>query len=126
MSDATAVRHGYYAGWGGADYEASPDGPRARLYSPRPAAGFTAARDGRYVRVVPVTELEHLSYVSTRCVWRGEPFLVLAHHDGWLRVEYTGGKAPVAERLGLEPFDRGVYQAWAPLRDVTELREEWV
>ncbi|MFC0042134.1 hypothetical protein [Actinomadura rayongensis] len=126
MTDTLTIRHGYYAGWGGADYEASPCGAQVRLYATRAASGFVPAGTGRYVRIVPLTEVEHLSYVTTRCVWRGEPFLVLAHHDGWLRVEYTGGRAPVAERLGLERFDRGVYQAWAPAREVAELREEWV
>jgi len=38
-------------------------------------------------------------------------------------VEYTGGKAPVARELGLEEFDYGVYQGWAPVADVTDLRE---
>ena len=44
-------------------------------------------------------------------------------HDAWLRVEYTGGKAPVAAELGLEEFDYGVYQGWAPKQEVTDMRE---
>ncbi|MEU6038102.1 hypothetical protein ABZ801_22085 [Actinomadura sp. NPDC047616] len=120
------IRHGYYAGWRGTDYEASPDGDGVRLYLSRPADGFTQAAPDRYVRVVPAAEVDHLSYVRTRCSWRGEPFVVLGEHGEWLRVEYTGGKAPVAERLGLEPFDRGVYQAWAPRGEVQDVREETV
>jgi hypothetical protein len=46
--------------------------------------------------------------------------------DGWLRVEYTGGKAPVAQTLGLEAFDYGVYQGWAPLAEVEDLIEHRV
>jgi hypothetical protein len=41
-------------------------------------------------------------------------------------VEYTGGRAPVAESLGLELFDRGVYQAWASKHEVEDVREESV
>ena len=48
---------------------------------------------------------------------------MLGEADGWLRVEYTGGKAPVARTLGLEEFDFGVYQGWAPAAEVTDLRE---
>ncbi|MFF5261134.1 hypothetical protein ACFY4C_19515 [Actinomadura viridis] len=120
------VRHGFYARWRGAEYEASPDGPRMRLYLERPADGFTPVAPGRHVRVVPAAEVDGFAYVSTRCTWRGEPFVVLGEHDGWLRVEYVGGKAPVAERLGLEMFDRGVYQAWAPRAEVEDVREEAV
>ncbi|MQY08351.1 hypothetical protein [Actinomadura macrotermitis] len=121
-----SIRHGYYARWQGAEYEASPDGARVRLYRARPAEGFAQVTETRHVRVVPAAEVESLVYVTTFCQWRGEPFAVLAEHEGWLRVEYTGGKAPVAERLGLEPFDRGVYQAWAPRGEVGDIREEAV
>jgi hypothetical protein len=38
-------------------------------------------------------------------------------------VEYTGGLAPVANALGLEEYDYGVYQSWAPRDEVTEIRE---
>ncbi len=120
------MRHGYYARWRGAEYEASPDGDRVRLYLDAPAEGFMRVSPDRHVRVVPATEVDRLSYVSTMCTWRGEGFAVLGEHDGWLRVEYTGGKAPVAERLGLEMFDRGVYQAWAPRGEVENVREETV
>ncbi|MEU5882123.1 hypothetical protein [Spirillospora sp. NPDC047279] len=120
------MRHGYYAAWRGGEYEASPDGPQVRLYSAAPVDGFEEASPGRFVRVVRAGEVERLLYVNTFCTWRGEPFVVLGEHETWLRVEYTGGKAPVAERLGLEAFDRGVYQAWAPRTEVMDLREEAV
>ncbi|WP_030167159.1 hypothetical protein [Spirillospora albida] len=118
------IRHGYYAGWRGAEYEASPDGDGVRLYAARPADGFHQATPDRYVRVVPLADVERLTYVSTHCTWRGEPFVVLGEHDGWARVEYTGGRVPVAEELGLEQFDRGVYQAWAPRAELRDVREE--
>lgn len=118
-----SVRRGFYASWRGLEYEASPDGPQVRLYAGSPAEGFAEVLPGRHVRVVPAAELDRLTYVTTVCTWRGEPFLVLGEHDDWLRLEYTGGRTVVAERLGLETFDRGVYQTWAPRGEVTDLHE---
>lgn len=120
------IRNGFYARWRGDEYEASPDGDLVRLYAERAAEGFRMITPVRYLRVVPAAEVDHVRYVSTHCVWRGEPFAVLGEQDGWLRVEYTGGRAPVAERLGLETFDRGVYQAWASRHEVADIREEIV
>jgi hypothetical protein len=72
--------------------------------------------------VLPAAEVD-LAYVRTTCSWRGEPFIVIGEQEGWLRVEYTGGRAPVAESLGLEEFDFGVYQGWAPSSEVSEVGE---
>ena len=117
------MRDGYLARWRGVEYEASPDGVSVRLYQPTPAEGFERVRDRRYVKLVPIEEIEDLSYVRTTCSWRGEPFIVLAEYDNWLRVEYTGGRAPAARALQLEEFEFGVYQGWVPAAEVTELRE---
>lgn len=119
-------RDGYAARWQGREYSASPDGDWVRLYLPGPADGFTEVRPGRYLRVVPMAEVEELTYVRTTCMWQGQPFIVLARHDDWLRVEYTGGRGPVAQAMGLEVFDYGVYQGWAPLAEVTDVREHRV
>jgi hypothetical protein len=73
--------------------------------------------------VVKLSEVDDLSYVRTVCLWRGEPFVVLAEAEAWLRVEYTGGRSPKALELGLEAFDFGVYQGWAPRKEVSDLRE---
>ncbi len=117
------MRDGYQATFGGVVYEASPDKDTLRLYSTEPDDGFVKISDRRYRRVIAADEAENFCYVRTTCTWRGEPFIVLGEHEGWLRVEYTGGKAPVATTLGLEEFDFGVYQGWAPAMDVTDIRE---
>lgn len=117
------MRDGYVARWRGREYEASPDGDRVRLYQAEPGEGFDEVRPGRFVRALPATDIENLVYVRTMCTWKGQPFIVLAEHGHWLRVEYTGGRRPVAESLGLEEFDFGVYQGWAPAHEVTDLRE---
>jgi hypothetical protein len=51
---------------------------------------------------------------------------VLAEAGAWLRVEYTGGRAPIARQMGLEEFDFGVYQGWAPGHEVRDLYEHRV
>jgi hypothetical protein len=117
------IRDGYAARWRGVEYEASPDGDEVRLYRPDAADGFDEVRPGRYRRIVSTGEIDEFVYVRTTCTWRGKPFIVLGEHDGWLRVEYTGGLASAAAELGLEEFDYGVYQGWAPRSEVGELRE---
>jgi hypothetical protein len=117
------MRDGFVARWRGQEYEASPDGGEVRLYTAEPADGFEPIRPGRHRRIVPAGEVSDLTYVRTVCSWRGEPFILLGEHESWLRVEYTGGKAPVAASLGLEEFDFGVYQGWAPAAEVTDVRE---
>ena len=117
------MRDGYFARWRGREFEVSPDGVDMRLYTTTPEEGFAPVRPGRFVRVVPTAEIEDFCYIRTTCTWQNEPFIVLGEADGWLRVEYTGGKAPVARTLDLEEFDFGVYQGWAPLHEVTNIRE---
>ncbi|GAA1802734.1 hypothetical protein HC028_07255 [Planosporangium flavigriseum] len=117
------IRDGYAARWQGCEHEASPDGEQIRIYRASPEDGFEEVRPGRFRRFVPADEVEELVYIRTTCMWRDEPFIVLAEHESWLRVEYTGGLAPVAARLSLEEFDFGVYQGWVPRDEVTELRE---
>jgi hypothetical protein len=95
-----------------------------RLYRADPAPGFDLVAPGRFVRVVAPSELELMTYEHTLCTWRGQPFKILTERDGWYRVEYLGGRAPLAEALGLERLDRGIYHAWAAPRDVSDIRTE--
>lgn len=118
------IRDGYVARWRGQEYSASPNGNDVRLYRSELADGFREVSANRYVRVVPFSEIDELVYIRTTCVWQGQPFIVLAQHGTWLRVEYTGGRWPVAEAMGLETFEFGVYQGWAPTAEVTDLREQ--
>ncbi|HET8662094.1 MAG TPA: hypothetical protein VFM55_24310 [Micromonosporaceae bacterium] len=120
------MRDGYFARWRGTEYDASPAGDEVRLYRGEPGDGFEEVRPGRWRRTVRADEVEDLCYVRTACVWRGEPFIVLGEHEGWLRVEYAGGRAPAAESIGLEEFDFGVYQGWAPTSEVSDVREHRV
>jgi hypothetical protein len=118
------MRDGYVVTWQGREYEAVPDGDNVRVYATQPADGFEEVKPGRFVRVLTPEDYEELVYVRTTCHWRGAPFLVLAETDNWLRVEYTGGRAPMARQMGLQEFDFGVYQAWVPASEVTDLSEQ--
>jgi hypothetical protein len=119
------MRDGYVARWRDADYDAVPgvDG-EVRLYSTTPAEGFEEIGPGRYLAIVDDADVEDFRYVRTHCTWRGEPFVVIGEHSGWVRLEYTGGRAPVAETLELEKVDVGVYQAWASREEIERLHEE--
>src|SRR4051794_21535077 len=117
------MRDGYVVTWQGREFEAVPDGDNVRIYRTLPADGFEEIRPGRYVRVLTPDEFDELVYVRTTCTWHGAPFTILAEAGTWLRVEYTGGRAPVAQQLGLEEFDFGVYQGWAPAQEVRDLNE---
>jgi len=120
------IRDGYVVTWQGREFDAVPDGDNVRIYLTQPANGFEEVRPGRYVRVLGPQEYERLVYVRTMCSWRGAPFIVLGQADAWLRLEYAGGRAPVARQLGLEEFDFGVYQGWVPAREVTDVYEQRV
>lgn len=120
------IRDGYLARWRGQEYEAGPgvDG-NIRLYTPEPSEGFEEVRPGRFRRVVSPSEVDSLRYVRTVCTWKGARFIIVGEHETWLRVEYIGGRAPIAEQLGLDRIDHGVWQAWAPRSEVTDLHEEY-
>ena len=121
------VRDGYYARWQGEEYEAAPSSAGAHLYTDEPDQwGFDEVADGRFRRIVPFDELDEFGYLTTVGAFRGHPVKVLARHETWLRVEYTGGLAPVAEQLGLDRFDRGVYQSWVPRSEITDLHEYYL
>ncbi|NUP04161.1 MAG: hypothetical protein HOW59_40165 [Nonomuraea sp.] len=122
--------HFYRARWQGADYVAAPE-PHAlelwvRLRSPVPADGFEEVEPGCHVRTVPVAECAALQFVTTECLWRGEPFQVHDEREGLLLLEYLGGSAPAALALGLERVERGVYRSWVPRAEVADLRERAV
>lgn len=122
--------HGYRARWQGVEYAAAvdpqPEQLLIRLQRSAAAEGFDEVEEGRHVRVVPATDCEALTFVTTVCEWRGAPFQVHDEREDDLLLEYTGGAVPVARRLGLARVERGVYRAWVPRAEVTGLREEAV
>ena len=122
--------HGYRAQWRGDEYTAAayprPEQLWLRLYRSTSADGFDEVTPGRYVRAVTATECDSITYVTIVCEWRGASFQVHDERDGELLLEYTGGQAPVARRLGLLRSERGVYRAWIRRAEVDALRENVV
>jgi hypothetical protein len=112
---------GYLAQWNGQQYEASPsldDGRLTiRLYSPDPADGFEQVSADRYVRAVPLAEIDELHHVATVCHWTGAPFRVLRRDGTRLLLEYTGDQ-PAEAHLGLTRTDPGVHRTWVDEADV--------
>lgn len=119
--------HSYRARWAAADYpavpEPHPDGLLMRLHRSNPAKGFELLAPDLYVRVVPAADCESIAFVVTACRWRGAPFEVHDERDDQLLLEYVGGQVPVAQELGLQRIERGVYRQWVPRADVQDLGE---
>ncbi|SHN03523.1 hypothetical protein [Cryptosporangium aurantiacum] len=124
------MRAGYLARWQGSEYEAfpapTPEGLWIRLYTDRPEPGFDRVREGRYRRVVLPSALEQLAYVRPVAMWRDQPFLLRSREGGRAHLEYTGGNAAVAARLGCTRVERGVYEIRVPSDELTGIRTETV
>ena len=56
-------------------------------------------------------------------MWRGEPFIVLAEHEGWLRVEYTVAWPRWRGRSGWRSSSSASTRGWAPAAEVVDVRE---
>lgn len=106
--------------------ERRADGVWVRLLTALAAEGFVEIEPGRHVRAVPAGECASVEFVTVVCRWRGEPFLVYGERDGELLLQYTGGRAPVAVRLGLERSERGVYRRWVPSGEAEDVHERAV
>ncbi|HEY3505812.1 MAG TPA: hypothetical protein VGN37_23870 [Actinocatenispora sp.] len=116
------IREGFHLVWRDAIYPANTDGTRLFIYTDTPTDGFFRTAPGRYERDVTAEDVSG-AYVSTVGTWHGVPVKAL-HDDGdRILVEYTGGRAPVAETLGMERVDRGVYQTWTTRGEIPDLHE---
>ncbi|MFI5955632.1 hypothetical protein [Cryptosporangium sp. NPDC051539] len=120
---AVLMRAGYVARWRASEFEAfpapTPEGLWVRLYSERPRDGFDRVRDGRHRRVVLASEVERMVYLRPVATWRGEPFLLRSQEGGWAHLEYTGGDAAAAARVGCVAGERGVYQVRVRASELT-------
>ncbi|GAA1884665.1 hypothetical protein [Asanoa iriomotensis] len=52
--------------------------------------------------------------------WRDAPCLVLRQESGWLRLRLCRPDPESVARLGAQCYERGVYETWAPLGEVTD------
>jgi hypothetical protein len=104
--------HRYRARWAGREYDALPELREGRWWMRLPGG-----------QEVPAADCAGVWSVSTVCEWSGAPFHVHDEREGELLLEYTGGRTPVAGRLGLERIDRGVHRTWVPREEVADLGE---
>jgi len=103
--------------------EQLPDGLWVHLLSEQPLDGFEEFHPGVHLRLVHAAECDMVAYITTVCLWRGEPCMLHDERDDELLVEYTGGRVPRALELGLERIERGVYRGWVHRDEVRGLRE---
>ncbi|GAA4218988.1 hypothetical protein [Actinocatenispora rupis] len=116
------IREGMFLVWRDQIYPANTDGARLLIYTDAPAEGFRQTAPGRYERDVTDEDVNG-AYVSTIGTWRGVPVKALYEHGDHIRIEYTGGRADVAESLGMERVDKGVYQIWTTRQELLDLHE---
>lgn len=95
-----------------------------RLRRSSPAAGFDRVVDGLYVRAVPAAECTAAMFVTTTGQWRGVQVQVHDERDDQFLVQYLGGSAPEARKLGFERIERGVHRGWVDQEEVRNLRED--
>ena len=73
--------------------------------------------------MVPIEEVDDLAYIRPP-VPAGEPFIVLAEYEGWLRVGTLVAER-VARSLEWKSLNMGSIRLGARRR-VTDLREVWI
>jgi hypothetical protein len=90
----------------GQEYEAIADPPdEFRVLAMTRAARYpvdAVARRGRYA------------------TWRGAACLVLREEAGWLRLRLRRPDQETLAALGAQCYERGIYEAWAPVSEVTD------
>jgi hypothetical protein len=120
------MRKGNYAVYQGTEFRAVrlKDANRILLTSPSPIDGFEQIDQHRYVKEVSSHDIEKAFSVRTICTYNNHSFEVTAEQEGRLHLLYLGGSALVAEQLGLDQVERGVYEITAGREEVHDVREE--
>lgn len=65
----------------------------------------------------PVTTL---SRRAEQALWRGVPCWVLQRDDSWARLRLIRPDADMIAAMGARCYERGVYEVWAPLRELAD------
>ncbi|PPB49527.1 hypothetical protein C4K88_07540 [Arthrobacter pityocampae] len=122
---------GWVAVWNGVRFSADVlvGGAEVMLAaSTAPPAGVTGFRQtgrGCWGRIVPIGEVDEVFELLARCRFEGQPFRItaVAEQDGQrvFRLSYTGHDSGVAEGLGLNKADAGVYWTVVPETAVTDV-----
>lgn len=116
------IREGLFVTWRKEMYPVSIELTGVFIYADKPLDGFREVAPGRYERNVMNDDIVG-TYISTVGTWRGAPVKALYDDGDRVRIEYIGGQAPLAESLGMDRVDKGVYQTWASRADLPDLHE---
>jgi len=61
-----------------------------------------------------------LSRRAEQAQWRGVPCWVLQRDDSWARLRIIRPDADAVSAMGARGYERGVYESWAPLRELVD------
>lgn len=100
---------------------ASPEEP------PKEFGEWEKSRRGGWMLAVPVSELDDFFEIDATCRWQGHPFRISAStrdkdNNRLFKVFYLGHNADIAESLGLNKGDAGVYWDVLPESKLTDIQ----
>lgn len=58
-------------------------------------------------------------------VWRDVRCLVVRDSDDWIRVRLIAPDSDAVSDLGATCVERGIYEAWAPVSEITDRSDQW-
>ena len=108
------------------EYVPCTDAGSSRLVGRAGANEFEAVADppGEF-RVRALTRaarypVSSLSRRAEQAQWRGVPCWVLQRDDSWARLRIIRPEADALAAMGARCYERGVYESWAPLRELVD------
>lgn len=106
-----------------------PGGGPSRLVGSYRGSEYEAVADPpEEFRVLAMTRaarypVESLSRRTPYATWRGAACTVLRTDGAWTRLRLSRPDPDNVAKLGAQCYDRGVYEAWAPTAEVTDVVE---
>lgn len=121
------LRRGQYAQYKGKEYEADysfedKTYTLTSLDKQDIEHGFELFAEGRYFRDVPASEIEALYEIETFGLYKGEKVLLFAYWQG--QYEMRTGSRQLADELGFELAEPGIYRKMIPTDDIEQIWEE--
>ncbi|MEH1016704.1 hypothetical protein V6U90_26840 [Micromonospora sp. CPCC 206060] len=95
---------------------ALPDGGHEAVADP--PGGFRVLAAARAARHSVTRVSRRVRYAT----WRGVPGVVLREETGWLRLRLCRPDVAAVGTVGARCVERGIYETWAPVGDVTDDR----
>lgn len=83
---------------------------------------FELFAEGRYFRDVPASEIEALYEIETFGLYKGEKVMLFSYWQG--QYELRTGSRKLADELGFELAEPGIYRKMIPTDDIERVWEE--